>query len=60
MKLGDILYIVAMILFAWITFGIVRGNFQRKFDEEGRRKDLVNSDRDPKEKVENRNGKLRE
>ncbi|WP_457606001.1 hypothetical protein [Nitratifractor sp.] len=41
MKFGDILYILAMIVFAWITFGIVRGNFQRKFDEQGRRKDLV-------------------
>lgn len=57
MKFGDILYIIAMILFAWITFGIVRGNFQRKFDEEGRRKDLVDSDRDPNEKIENRNEK---
>jgi len=56
MKFGDILYIVAMIFFAWITFGIVRGNFQRKFDEEGRRKDLV----DPNEKSENRNEKLNE
>ncbi|WP_292656323.1 hypothetical protein [Nitratifractor sp.] len=54
MKLGDILYIVAMIVFAWITFAIVRGNFQRKFDEEGRRKDLV----DPNEKIENRSEKL--
>ncbi len=44
MKLGDIFYIIAMIFFAWITFGIVRGNFQRKFDEQGRRKDLVDSD----------------
>jgi len=39
MKIGDILYIVATILFAWITFAIIRGNFQRKFDEEGRRID---------------------
>ena len=52
MKLGDILYIVAMVLFAWITFAIVRGNFQRKFDEEGRRRDLV----EPNEKIEMRNG----
>ncbi len=54
MKLGDILYIVAMVVFAWITFAIVRGNFQRKFDEEGRRRDLV----DPNEKIEKRNEKL--
>jgi len=41
MKIGDIVYIIAIVFFAWITFGIVRGNFQRKFDEQGRRKDLV-------------------
>jgi hypothetical protein len=40
MHLGDIFYVVAMVLFAWITFAIVRGNFQRKFDEEGNRIDL--------------------
>ncbi len=53
MKFGDILYIIAMIVFAWITFAIVRGNFQRKFDEEGRRRDLV----DPNEKTEKKNEK---
>ena len=41
MKIGDIVYIIAIVFFAWITFGIIRGNFQRKFDEQGRRKDLV-------------------
>jgi hypothetical protein len=46
MKIGDILYIVAMILFAWITFAIIRGNFQRKFDEEGRRLDLDDEESD--------------
>ena len=56
MKFGDILYIIAIIFFAWITFAIVRGNFQRKFDEKGRRKDLVDSD----EKIENRNEELSE
>jgi hypothetical protein len=40
MKIGDIIYIIAMIGFAWITFGIVRGNFERKFDEDGNRLDL--------------------
>ncbi len=53
MKFGDILYVIAMIVFAWITFAIVRGNFQRKFDEEGRRRDLA----DPNEKTEKRNEK---
>ena len=40
MKIGDIIYIVSIILFAWITFGIIRGNFQRKFDKDGNRLDL--------------------
>jgi len=37
---GDIVYIVAMVLFAWMTFAIVRNNFRSKFDDEGNRKDL--------------------
>ncbi len=41
MKIGDILYIIAMVVFAWLTFAIVRGNFQRKFDDQGRRLDLI-------------------
>lgn len=39
MSIGDIFYIVAMVLFALMTFAIIRGNFQRKFDNEGNRKD---------------------
>ena len=42
MSIGDIIYMVAIILFAWITFGIIRGNFQRKFDKDGNRIDLDN------------------
>ncbi len=45
MKIGDIIYIFAMIIFAWITFGIIRGNFQRKFDEDGNRVDLKNDEK---------------
>ena len=39
MGIGDVFYIVAMVLFVLMTFAIVRGNFQRKFDDEGNRKD---------------------
>jgi len=53
MKFGDIFYWVAVVGFAWMTFAIVRGNFQRKFDEQGRRKDLVDSD----EKTDNEKSK---
>ncbi len=44
MKIGDIFYIVAMIVFAWLTFAIIRGNFQRKFDDDGHRLDLIDED----------------
>jgi len=40
MSFGDIVYIFAALLFAYMTFTIVRNNFLSKFDEEGRRKDL--------------------
>ena len=43
MPFGDILYIIAMILFSYITFGIVRGYFKAKFDEDGRRIDMKTS-----------------
>jgi hypothetical protein len=41
MSFGDIVYIFAALLFAYMTFVIVRNNFLSKFDEKGRRKDLV-------------------
>ena len=40
MPIGDIFYIFAIILFSFMTFAIIRGNFQRKFDENGERLDL--------------------
>jgi len=41
MSFGDYLYIVAIILFSWMTFTIIRNNFLSKFDDQERRKDLV-------------------
>ena len=40
MSIGDIAYIVVAILFSIMTFAIIRGNFQRKFDNDGNRLDL--------------------
>ncbi len=40
MSFGDILYIIAMFLFAFITFGIVKNYYKNKFDDEGRRIDM--------------------
>jgi len=45
MAIGDILYIMAALLFAYMTFVIIRGNFQRKFDDEGNRIDLKEKDK---------------
>ncbi len=41
MSFGDYLYIVVAILFSYMTFVIIRNNFLSKFDEQERRKDLV-------------------
>jgi len=41
MSVGDILYVIAIILFAFMTFTIIRNNFLSKFDDQERRKDLV-------------------
>ena len=41
MSFGDYLYIIAIILFSFMTFTIVRNNFLSKFDERERRKDLI-------------------
>jgi len=46
MPIGDILYVGASLLFAFMTFLIIRGNFQRKFDKEGNRLDLKDKDRE--------------
>ena len=41
MSFGDYLYIIVIILFSLMTFTIIRNNFLSKFDEQERRKDLV-------------------
>jgi len=41
----DYLYIFVAILFAYMTFVIVLRNFQRKFNEDGNRLDLVEKDK---------------
>ena len=46
MSLGDILYIIAIFLFVFMTFGIVKNYYKSKFDEEGRRIDMQEDDSD--------------
>ena len=41
MSFGDYVYIIVAILFSYMTFVIIRNNFRSKFDEEQRRKDLI-------------------
>ena len=45
MSIGDILYVTAAFLFAYMTFVIIRGNFQRKFDDDGNRLDMKEKDK---------------
>lgn len=40
MSFGDILYIFAFVLFALMTFLIVRNYFRSKFDDTGKRMDM--------------------
>ncbi len=45
MSLGDTLYVAVALLFGYMTFVIIRGNFQRKFDKEGNRLDLKDKEK---------------
>jgi hypothetical protein len=49
MSFGDILYIIAMFLFAYITFGIVRNYYKNKFDDKGRRIDMLEDEEERKD-----------
>jgi len=45
MSFGDTVYVIVAFLFAYMTFVIIRGNFQRKFDSDGNRLDLKDEDK---------------
>jgi len=44
MSLRDILYIISIFLFVFMTFGIVKKYYKSKFDDEGRRIDMQDDD----------------
>jgi len=44
MSFGDILYIIAVFLFAFITFGIVRNYYKNKFNDNGERIDMLDDE----------------
>jgi len=46
MSFGDILYIIAIFLFAYLTFGIIRNYYKSKFNDEGRRIDMLEEKED--------------
>ncbi len=54
MSIGDIFYIFAMVLFSIMTFAIIRGNFRRKFNDNGERLDLIE-----KEKVQKKDESIK-
>ena len=41
MSFFDYLYIFVAVAFAYITFIIIKRNFESKFTEDGQRKDLI-------------------
>ena len=43
MSIGDIFYIIAMVLFAWITFVIIRNYYRSKFNDQGQRMDMLDA-----------------
>ena len=49
MSIGDIFYMIAMVVFSFMTFLIIRGNFQRKFNDKGERLDLIEKDKKEKQ-----------
>jgi len=48
MFFGDMLYIVAIVLFVYLTFGIVKNYYKNKFDEKGRRIDMIEEEDEAK------------
>jgi len=44
-SIGDIFYMIAIVVFSFMTFLIIRGNFQRKFNDKGERLDLIEKEK---------------
>jgi len=45
MSIMEIVYYIAVVLFAYMTFAIIRANFRSKFDDDGNRIDLKEEDK---------------
>ena len=46
MVFWDILYIIAMVLFVFLTFGIIKNYYKTKFDPQGHRIDMKEEEKD--------------
>jgi hypothetical protein len=46
MSFGDIVYVIAMVFFVLMTFGIVKHYYKSKFDENDRRIDMQGEEQD--------------
>jgi len=44
MHLGDIIYIIAIVLFIFMTFGIIKNFYKSKFDKNENRIDMKDKD----------------
>jgi len=54
MSIGDILYIIAMVLFSIMTFAIIRNYYRSKFNDKGQRMDMLDEYEDREEDKEDR------
>jgi len=44
MSFGDIVYTIVLIVFVYLTFGIIKNYYKSKFDDEGRRLDMIDDE----------------
>ncbi len=44
MSFGDIFYSVILFLFVFMTFGIIKNYYKNKFDDKGRRIDMLDEE----------------
>jgi len=41
MSFGDMFYYIILVVFIFMTFGIIKNYYKNKFDDEGRRIDML-------------------
>lgn len=48
MSFGEVFYVFALGLFVFLTFGIIKNYYKSKFDDEGRRMDMLEDEEEKK------------